>query len=135
MSHIERETDRGRTLAKLDAPHPFPAQVYILTEVSTPFLNNVFFCEKMGLKGMRTLSGLLLLVSYVPSRIALSPITACAIWVWWGDFAKQPAVLLGYLLGMLLLATVMNYFWWYKILVGCLKGLGVLRASSSKAKK
>jgi hypothetical protein len=28
----------------------------------------------------------------------------------------------------------LNYYWWYKIGVGCLKGLGVL-PSSSKAKK
>ena len=106
----------------------------MLTEASTPFLNNVFFCEKLGWQRCRTANGAALFLSYIPSRILLSPVTAAAIYTWWPDFAKQPRALLAYLLGMLGLATVMNYYWWYKIGVGCLKGLGVL-PSSSKAKK
>mmetsp|Transcript_8594 Transcript_8594/g.25850 ORF Transcript_8594/g.25850 Transcript_8594/m.25850 type:complete len:267 (+) Transcript_8594:168-968(+) len=106
--------------------------VYILTEVTTPFLNGVFFFEKMGRQNLRTACGVLLLLSYAPTRILLSPLTLQSILDHWVHYRSLPELYFGWLMSMLALATTFNYFWFYKILVGCLKGLGLMK---SKAKR
>ena len=41
------------------------------------------------------------------------------------DVRELPAFLVGFLLAMLAFATVMNYFWFYKISLGIMKALGL----------
>lgn len=99
---------------------------WILTEASTPFLNGVWFFGKMERKGLRAASGALLWLVYLPTRILYSPLTAYAIVQNWPTFAMMPPGLTGCLLVMLVFATIMNYFWFYKISLGLLKALGKL---------
>lgn len=99
--------------------------IWILCELSTPFLNGIWFFSKMKLKPQRTACGLMLFLSYVPTRIYASPATAAALYAARDDVRELPAFLVGFLLAMLAFATVMNYFWFYKISLGIMKALGL----------
>jgi len=149
--------------------------LFVFTEVSTPFLNNVFFAEMRG-RGprrrrtvcgsvqssasvrrlsednivrrqpgedgrtrrgeypkpdnprplgdafLRTVNGVLLFLTYAP-RVILPPAVASAVYKLWPEFRKVALAMRLYVLAMLAFATVMNYYWWYKIGRGCWKGL------------
>ena len=99
--------------------------IWILCELSTPFLNGIWFFSKMKLKPQRTVCGLMLFLSYVPTRIYASPATAAALYAARDDVRELPAFLVAFLLAMLVFATVMNYFWFYKISLGIMKALGL----------
>ena len=107
--------------------------IWILCELSTPFLNGIWFFSKMKLKPQRTVCGLMLFLSYVPTRIGASPATAAALYAARDDVKELPAFLVGFLLAMLGFATVMNYFWFYKISLGIAKALGLGAAKTKKA--
>lgn len=104
---------------------------WILTELSTPFLNAIWFYEKLGMRDARTYAGCALWLSYVPTRVALSPVTAAAAYEFWASFERLPLLCYGQFVAMLSFATVMNYFWFYKITKGLLKAL---RKTFGKAK-
>ncbi|KAJ1452968.1 TLC domain-containing protein [Pelagophyceae sp. CCMP2097] len=96
--------------------------LFVFTEVSTPFLNNVFFAEMRGDAFLRTVNGVLLFLTYAP-RVILPPAVASAVYKLWPEFRKVALAMRLYVLAMLAFATVMNYYWWYKIGRGCWKGL------------
>ena len=81
--------------------------IWILCELSTPFLNGIWFFSKMKLKPQRTVCGLMLFLSYVPTRIYASPATAAACRARRRE--GTAAFLVGFLLAMLGFATVMPH--------------------------
>ena len=83
--------------------------IWILCELSTPFLNGIWFFSKMKLKPQRTVCGLMLFLSYVPTRIYASPATAAALYAARDDVKELPAFLVGFLLAMLAFATAVSY--------------------------
>lgn len=96
---------------------------WILTELSTPFLNMIWFYEKLKMPNARTYSGVLLWVAYLPTRMLLSPLTGVALYDFWPSFQRLPTLCYGQFITMLSFATVMNYFWFYKITKGLIKAL------------
>ena len=98
--------------------------LWILCELSTPFLNGIWFFSKMKMKQWRTVCGLLLFLSYIPTRLYASPATAAALYAAREDVRALPNFLAAFLLAMLTFATVMNYFWFFKIALGVRKALG-----------
>lgn len=110
--------------------------VWIVSEASTPFLNQMWYAEKQKNSTLRTVSGIFLFFSYIPCRLALSPATAYAIYSSWDDLKKTPLTCYAWLCFVLVFATIMNYYWFYKIAKGCFKAVRKLRNGGvAKAKQ
>jgi len=107
--------------------------VSISMEVTTIFLNFVFFAEKCGYPNLRTAMGAVMFLLYIPLRICFSPMVLYALYAFWGEFAKLPALFVAWMVVMTVLGTAMNYFWFYKISLGIAKALGLGAAKTKKA--
>ena len=116
--HLSIGYGRGSTLFVL----------YILTELTTPCVANLYFCEKAGDQRQRTLTGVALLGSFVPVRLALSPFCFYVLWRFWDEaFADMAVPYRRWMIGSLGAATALNYYWFSRILIGSLRALGVLK--------
>ena len=67
--------------------------------------------------------------------IALSPITAYATYEFWAAFERLPLLCMGQFILMLSFATVMNYYWFYKITKGLIKALRKTFGAGASEKK
>ena len=101
--------------------------------MSTPFLNLIWFGGLLKMQKMRTVSGIMLWLSYIPSRIFASPATAYLLWVNRAELENMPGFLTGYLYFILAFATIMNYYWFYKITQGMVKALKKLQKGAKSA--
>lgn len=103
--------------------------VWLLTELSTPFANALWFFTKSNQKQARRVSGICLLVGFLMVRIPISPLTAYYMLVKHRDLYEEhlPAPLWWYQIFSLVFATFMNYFWFYRIVLGTLKSLGLTK--------
>ena len=104
--------------------------VSIGMEITTIFLNFVFFAEKTGYPNLRTAMGAVMFLLYIPLRICFSPMIVYALYSFWGEFSRLPALFVAWMVTMTVLGTAMNYFWFYKIGVGA--GRGVNRALNAR---
>ncbi len=53
-----------------------------------------------------------------------------ALYAFWGEFSKLPALFVAWMVVMTVLGTAMNYFWFYKIGVGVPAGVDMPRRAS-----
>lgn len=102
--------------------------VWMLTELTTPFANGLYFFAKLNQPTLRTLSGMALLVGFATTRLPLSPLTGYyVLFHHREEYLTMPFYLLRYLEVLLGFATLMNYFWFWRILLGTLKAAGLVK--------
>eukprot|EP00322_Chrysochromulina_rotalis_P011874 CAMPEP_0115871288 /NCGR_PEP_ID=MMETSP0287-20121206/22785_1 /TAXON_ID=412157 /ORGANISM="Chrysochromulina rotalis, Strain UIO044" /LENGTH=231 /DNA_ID=CAMNT_0003326077 /DNA_START=40 /DNA_END=735 /DNA_ORIENTATION=+ len=110
--------------------------LFIMTELTTPLVANLYFYEKAGDQRKRVLSGVALLVAFVPVRLCLS---VFCVWVLWhhydAGFADMAPPYLAFMVGALGTATTLNYYWWSRILLGSLRAVGLLQKQKARTQR
>ncbi|KAI9202833.1 TLC domain-containing protein [Polychytrium aggregatum] len=97
----------------------FYGGVFLMFELSTPFLNVHWFCDKVGLTGSRLqwINGIVLLAVFFFARIVFG---LSMSYLFWGDIIVHWSQVPIFIAGLYCIANVvlnsLNLFWFYKMI-------------------
>lgn len=98
---------------------------YIITELSTPFVNNRFFLEKCNSKGLLyKLNGIMIWVAFLLVRLPMIPFVPAIHYLNPEQFSRFiPLGALIYMYGLYVVISALNSYWFYRITLGMLKAI------------
>ncbi len=98
---------------------------YVLTEMSTPFVNARFFLMDSGMRNSKTYvaNGLLMFVTFFVFRMPMIPFVPVIFYIKYDQYLKIPMLVRCVYLLLYVLISTLNLIWFYKITRGVIKTL------------
>ncbi|KAI9202816.1 TLC domain-containing protein [Polychytrium aggregatum] len=97
----------------------FYGAVFLMFELSTPFLNVHWFCDKMNLSGSRIqwINGIVLLLTFFGGRIVFGLTMSYCFWVdMLAEWDRVPLVVSGIYCVSNIVLNILNIFWFHKMI-------------------
>ncbi|KAJ3063051.1 hypothetical protein HDU98_001077 [Podochytrium sp. JEL0797] len=111
---------------------------FLMYELSTPFLNIHWMCDKLGLTGstLQLVNGILLLAVFFGARICFGLYSSYAMFAdVFQNLDRVPVALSYFLLSLNILLNALNVYWFYKMVDSVRRRFAVGSKSGSKGTK
>jgi len=98
---------------------------YIITELSTPFVNNRFFLDKCNSRGLLyKVNGILIWLAFLLVRLPMIPFVPVIHYLNAEQFSRFiPLPILVFQYSLYVVISVLNTYWFYRISLGMIKAI------------